>query len=95
MQMEIDIRRYRRALWSVIGAGLLSGPVTVPVFAQSAIEEIVVTARKREESMQDVPVAVTALNQELIERQALENLADVSVSIEPFVMAMCNFNAPL
>ena len=49
-----------------MGAGALAGQAG---FAQSesasagpALEEIVVTARKREESLQDVPLAVTALS---------------------------------
>ena len=53
-------------------------PTSQPVFAQAAIEEIVVTARKREETLQNVPIAVTALNAELIDQQKLDNLADVS-----------------
>ena len=40
------------------------GSLPISTFAQaqdSLIEEVVVTARKRQESLQDVPVAVTAL----------------------------------
>ena len=33
-----------------------------------AVEEIIVTARKRSESIQDVPVAVSALSVEQVER---------------------------
>ena len=56
-------------------------PLALPspgLAAEAAIEEIVVTARKRAESLQDVPVAISALNEELIEAQKLENVADVS-----------------
>ena len=51
--------------------------------AQSAsgqIAEIVVTARKREERLQDVPVAVSAMDQNAIRRNAvnsIENLASM------------------
>ena len=37
------------------------------------IEEIVVTARKREESLQDVPLAVTALSSQDTERRRSSN----------------------
>ena len=41
------------------------------------IEEIIVTARKREESAQDVPVAITALSAEL-ENSTIRSLADLN-----------------
>ena len=40
------------------------------------IEEVVVTARKQEESVQDVPIAITALTQEL-ENSSIRNLSDL------------------
>ena len=42
------------------------------------LEEIVVTARKREESLQDIPVAVTAFSAAAIESIGLNNLQDLS-----------------
>jgi iron complex outermembrane receptor protein len=38
----------------------------------SAIDEVVVTARKRAESLQDVPIAITAFTEETIERAGIE-----------------------
>ena len=43
-----------------------------------AIEEIVVTARKREESLQDVPLSVTAFDETTIENVYGENLGEFS-----------------
>jgi len=37
-------------------------------YAQQALEEIVVTATKREESLQDIPISVTAFSSDMIER---------------------------
>tara|TARA_B110001450_G_scaffold254813_1_gene280964 strand:- start:342 stop:2603 length:2262 start_codon:yes stop_codon:yes gene_type:complete len=44
----------------------------------SRLEEIVVTARKRTESIQDVPVAVTAITPGQLERGSIRNIVDVS-----------------
>jgi outer membrane receptor protein involved in Fe transport len=56
-----------------------------PALAEGAqLEEIIVTARKREESMQDVPVAIQAFDAETIERYAATNLnelADLAVQV--------------
>jgi len=54
-----------------------------PVFAQedgaqqaSGLEEVIVTARKREESLQEVPVAVTAVTGETLENGGVNTLID-------------------
>lgn len=69
-----------------LGAGSAAGLVvagfaSVPVLAQqageadaAAIEEIVVTARRREESLQDVPIAVTAFSAADLERTGATDL---------------------
>ena len=49
-----------------------------------AIEEIVVTARKRAENLQDVPIAITAFTAETIERAGIERPADF-ISLIPNV----------
>ena len=41
------------------------------------IEEIIVTAQKREESLQDVPIAITAITEQL-EDATIRNIADLS-----------------
>lgn len=50
--------------------------VTGTVCAQ--IEEITVTARKREENLQDVPIVVTAFTAAAIERKGIADLSDVA-----------------
>jgi len=50
--------------------------ISVPVQAQSTIDEVVVTATKREESLQDVPIAVTALTSQALEELGITNFAD-------------------
>jgi iron complex outermembrane recepter protein len=42
--------------------------------------EIVVTAQFREQNLQDTPIAITALNAEMIEARGYEDLSDIGVS---------------
>ena len=54
-------------------------PISTLAQAQdSLIEEVVVTARKREESLQNVPVAVTALSPSQIEQSGIQSVIDVA-----------------
>ena len=55
-----------------------------PVVAQSSqteskLEEIVVTARRREESLQNVPVSVSAFSAEALERATVQELRSINV----------------
>lgn len=50
-----------------------------PDAAAGTLDEVVVTARKRAEPLQDIPLVVNALSAEQIERSTLQNLADVSL----------------
>ena len=70
----------RLGLW----IALLTFSVGLPAQAQNstaaptvALEEIVVTARKREENLQDVPLAVSAISAEQIERAGIRSVEDV------------------
>lgn len=46
--------------------------------ADDAFGDIVVTARNRNETLQSVPVAITALSETRIEREGVQNIADVA-----------------
>ena len=48
--------------------------------AQVTLEEIVVTARKREESLQDIPISVTAFTADQIDRAGFKTLEDISLA---------------
>jgi outer membrane receptor protein involved in Fe transport len=65
-------RAAKKILPVVVGLSLASPPG----WGQQ-LEEVVVTARKREERLQDVPIAITAFTAEAIERKGLNSLADV------------------
>ena len=71
------MQRLRVALTSTILLGAMFVIDVAPAFGQ-VIEEIIVTARKREESMQDVPVSIQAFTAEDIERFAATNLNELA-----------------
>jgi iron complex outermembrane receptor protein len=64
-------------------AALLSMPAMAQQGA-SEIEEVTVTARKREESLQEVPIAITAFTAETIEKAGIGRPADF-ISLMPNV----------
>jgi len=43
------------------------------------LEEIIVTAQKREQSIQDIPIAVSAFDKATIERQRIKQVTDISL----------------
>ncbi|WP_167539655.1 TonB-dependent receptor [Sphingobium xenophagum] len=48
---------------------------------QGGLADIVVTAQRRSERLQDIPMAITALSGELLERSPVTNLVDVQTSV--------------
>ena len=56
----------------------ISLPFSASAQESMSIEEVVVTARKREESAQDVPVAIQAFQTETIERYGATNLNEIA-----------------
>ena len=86
---------------SAIFAAILMAPAVLgapPAAAQeeriSALEEVIVTARKREESLQDAPLAVTALSADILEARGLNSLADLGAGAVPTLKAQPYPNAP-
>jgi iron complex outermembrane receptor protein len=57
-----------------------SGAAAVP----SGLEELVVTARRREEKLQSVPLSVTAFSAATLERQHIENATDLQRIVPSF-----------
>jgi iron complex outermembrane receptor protein len=73
-------QHHSRRLLSLAVAAVTGLPLPA-VYAQEAglaLEEVMVTARKREESLQDTPVSVTALQAGDIEARSMSTLADLS-----------------
>jgi iron complex outermembrane receptor protein len=77
-------RDHRPHALSLALAALLAAPAANPVLAADAVpghtgmlEEIVVTARKRTEDLQEVPVSITAFSESSLERIGATGLQDI------------------
>ena len=66
----------RKPLAAAIAIGTLA---TAPAFGQ--IEEVIVTATKRPQSMQDVPVAVSAVQEETLDQLGVSNFEDYLIQL--------------
>jgi iron complex outermembrane receptor protein len=78
---------------AALGAVLALAPAGAAVAQTAAadsrvgvLEEIVVTARKREENLQTTPVAVSALSSEMIERSRLVRIDDLQKTVPSLVI---------
>lgn len=72
-----------RRIALALTAGLLTcaGSSVFAATSQSVIEEVLVTAQKREQSMQDVSVAVTAFSGAAIEKMGFEEGLDITQQV--------------
>jgi iron complex outermembrane receptor protein len=56
------------------------------------VEEVIVTATKRAENLQDVPISVTAVTAEEIQKRGATSLRDLEFSVPNFAFASNDFN---
>jgi len=70
-----------RSCLSVATALLLAASpaiLLVPATGWAQITEVVVTARKRTESLQEVPIAINAISAEELDRKAINSISDIT-----------------
>ncbi|OCC23544.1 hypothetical protein MB02_10210 [Croceicoccus estronivorus] len=89
------MKTHRRVL--LLAASILPFMSATPVIAQettdtavrdgAAIQDIVVTARRREESLQDVPVAITALGSDEIRQRNIQTASDLQRIVPSLTIA--------
>ena len=75
---------------TAILSGLIALAVAVPIQAQS-MEEIVVTAQRTEESIQDVPIALTALGSDALEERQVITVSDLQLNAPNVSFTNTNF----
>jgi iron complex outermembrane recepter protein len=83
---------------SVSFVGLLSAPALGQATTQAGsaavdagIEEIVVTAQRTAQSLQDVPIAVSAFSAEALQRQQIQNSSDLQLTLPNITFTKGNF----
>ncbi len=98
--MNVDIQRNARAAMRPVYIGVvtaLTSTFSAHGLAQdqpaSALEEIVVTARFREESIQSTPIAISAFTGEELELRSIDNVEDLGLAVPNafFVKNTSNF----
>src|SRR5690606_31864800 len=77
-------------------AGFTAALCATIATAQSGVmEEVIVTAQKREQSINDIPLAITALSGEQLRDRGIETAADLSRIVAGFTYADTGVNAPV
>ena len=74
--------RFTQILRLTASAAVLSGLAAGAAQAQdepTRVDEIIVTAQKREQSLQDVPIVVTTLSEELLEDAGVRDIKDLQI----------------
>tara|TARA_R110001592_G_scaffold363393_2_gene687349 strand:- start:2066 stop:4474 length:2409 start_codon:yes stop_codon:yes gene_type:complete len=74
---------------------VFGGPVPAAWSQEGVLEEVVVTARKREENLQETPVAVTALSAATLRDAGVRNLADLNQIAPNIEVSSANGTAPV
>ena len=87
---------------ALIGTSILAMAVATPAWAQDPAEEverdafggeIVVTAQRQSERLQDVPIAVSAFSAEALEAQQIENSSDLQLTLPNVTFTKTNFTS--
>lgn len=68
-------------------AGMFSGAVAAAPAAVAALEEVIVTAQKRAENLQDVPISVQSMDARVLEKKSIVTLSDLSASVPGLALA--------
>ena len=83
---------HRRALALLVGAcGLCAPFLVLAQQEEGAIEEMIVTAQRMAESIQDVPIAVTALTGTMLEDRQVINPSDLQMNAPSVSFTATNF----
>jgi outer membrane receptor protein involved in Fe transport len=84
-------------------AGVCAAALSQPAFAQDAkpaaaadtsgIQEIIVTAQRQSQRLQDVPIAISAFNTGALEKQQIKTTSDLQLSLPNVTFTKTNFTS--
>lgn len=72
---------------AAIASAILAPTIILAQDDSPVLEEIIVTAQQREQSLADVPISVAVIDGDLLKEQAIEKMADLQFSVPNFTMA--------
>ena len=90
MKMSILNKAVRAQTMACIGAGVL---LHAPVSLAQQLEEVVVTAQKRSQNLQDVPLTISAFSAEKIEDYGVTNIQSLA-SVTPGLVVSSTQGTP-
>ena len=70
----------------ILAAATLGASLSLPVSAQHALEEVIVTAEKRAENLQDTPIAITSINAAMLDDLNISNSGDYEAVVPSLVV---------
>lgn len=80
---------------------ILAAGLSAPAYAQqspqqsaAALDDIIVTAQRREQSLQDVPIAITAFDAETLERTNATGIQDIAAKAPGVTLTQFNIGEP-
>jgi iron complex outermembrane recepter protein len=71
--------KFAQSLIAAAVAAALAGPAAAQQHGTPILEEIIVTAQKREQSMQDVPISISAFDAAVLETSRIESIDDIAL----------------
>lgn len=71
------------AVATLMGVGLTA----TKAYAEGFLEEVVVTSRKREESLMEVPESLTAFSSDMVEKANIDGLSDIGMQVPNLYMS--------
>jgi len=94
MKIIRDQRAFRVSLLTLATASILGGLATQVAAQTGALEEVIVTAERRSQSLQDVPISITTFNEALINEGNIISMEDVALRTPNFKMTAFNITEP-
>ena len=88
--MSKSLRGLRLAVGSVFVATSCMSTLAISQQRSAVLEEVIVTAQKREETLQDAPIAISAMGEAALEQRGITGLGDLmagaipTLKIQPF-----------
>ena len=92
--MTVSGKGFRAALVSAVSlSGLLAGAAWAqePLASSGGVEDIIITAQRQAQSLQDVPIAVTAFSGEALTEKQINNASQLQLTLPNVTFSKGNF----